>query len=520
MISSNFLSCLTARHTTFMHVFRTRPTSIHPLLPASYNRAKSLTLRPLPLFLACSLALNGGLLQADELTETANQPASQSLRLPDPATQLPLDDLRKFTEVFDRIKKTYVEEVDDRTLLNNAIKGMLSGLDPHSAYLEASAFEDLQENTSGQFGGLGIEVGMENGFVRVITPIDDTPAQKAGVEPGDLIIKLDDKPVKGMSLDDAVNMMRGKPGSKIVLTIVRESETAPIEITVIRDIIKVTSVKSATLEPGIGYVRITQFQASTGDDFSKTITKLKAENNGKIDGLVLDLRNNPGGVLQAAVAVCDALLNEGLIVYTEGRIKSSQLRFSATPGDELDQAPVVVLINGGSASASEIVAGALQDQRRAVVMGTQSFGKGSVQTVMQLTEENGLKLTTARYFTPGGRSIQALGIVPDIEVKRGKFTELESQAFYKEADLAGHLMNDKATDGSGPSNDKNKNESKGKKGQSDKKKAIEPSSELPDSDSVEDSKTPWVKDFQLREALNLIKGLKILGTKVPGRQSS
>ncbi|MCP5162770.1 MAG: S41 family peptidase [Hahellaceae bacterium] len=432
---------------------------------------------------------------ADENNTPAEPAPGPSIKLPDPATQLPLDDLRKFTEVFDRIKKTYVEEVDDRTLLNNAIKGMLSGLDPHSAYLEASAFEDLQENTSGQFGGLGIEVGMENGFVKVITPIDDTPAQKAGVEAGDVIIKLDDQPVKGLSLDDAVNMMRGKPGSSIILTIVRENESAPIEIKVIRDVIKVTSIKSTTLEAGIGYVRITQFQAGTGEDFSNNLKKLKEENGGHLNGLVLDLRNNPGGVLQAAVAVCDALMDDGLIVYTEGRIKSSQLRFSATAGDELDKAPVVVLVNGGSASASEIVAGALQDQHRAVVMGTQSFGKGSVQTVMQLTEDNGLKLTTARYYTPSGRSIQALGIVPDIEVKRGKFTEIESQAFYKEADLAGHLTNNTSS-----TDKKGKNNS----GTSDAEST---------QDENETSKTPWERDFQLREALNLIKGLKILNTK-------
>ncbi|WP_275975295.1 S41 family peptidase [Alkalimarinus coralli] len=431
-------------------------------------------------------------LQTDKAEEN---PQRTVITLPDPAKQLPLDDLRKFTEVFDRIKKTYVEEVDDTTLLNNAIKGMLSGLDPHSAYLEPSAFEDLQESTSGQFGGLGIEVGQENGFVKVIAPIDDTPAQKAGVEAGDLIIKLDDTPVKGMSLDEAVKLMRGEPGSPIVLTIARESESGPIEITIIRDVIKVTSVKTRLLEPGYGYLRITQFQAQTGEDFSKGLEKLKAENKGELNGLILDLRNNPGGVLQAAVAVSDSLLEEGLIVYTEGRIKSSQLRFSATPGDELNGKPVIVLINGGSASASEIVSGALQDQGRAIIMGTESFGKGSVQTVMQLNEENGLKLTTARYYTPNGRSIQALGIVPDIEVKRAKLTELQSQEFFKEADLAGHLSN-------------------GKTEKSDSDKAVEggESSDGDDSSS-NDPSTILERDFQLREAINLLKGLTILSKR-------
>lgn len=439
--------------------------------------------------------------QPEALSLEGNEPATDSelsegaskravITLPDPAKQLPLDDLRKFTEVFDRIKKTYVEEVDDTTLLNNAIKGMLSGLDPHSAYLEPNAFEDLQESTSGQFGGLGIEVGQESGFVKVIAPIDDTPAQKAGVEAGDLIIKLDDTPVKDMSLDEAVKLMRGEPGTPIVLTIARERENGPIEITIVRDVIKVTSVKTRLLEPGYGYLRITQFQAQTGEDFSKGLAKLKEENKGELNGLILDLRNNPGGVLQAAVAVSDSLLDEGLIVYTEGRIKSSQLRFSATPGDELNGKPVVVLINGGSASASEIVSGALQDQGRAIIMGTDSFGKGSVQTVMQLNEEYGLKLTTARYYTPNGRSIQALGIVPDIEVKRAKLTEVKSQDFFKEADLAGHLSNGKAE----------KSDKENKPGNAKTNDENSPSAILE-------------RDFQLREAINLLKGLTILSKR-------
>lgn len=426
-------------------------------------------------------------------------PQRTVVTLPDPEKQLPLDDLRKFTEVFDRIKKTYVEEVDDSTLLNNAIKGMLSGLDPHSAYLEPSAFEDLQESTSGQFGGLGIEVGQENGYVKVIAPIDDTPAQKAGIEAGDLIIKLDDTPVKDMSLDEAVKLMRGEPGEPIVLTIARESENGPIEITIVRDVIKVTSVKTRLLEPGYGYLRITQFQAQTGEDFSKGLAKLKDENKGELKGLILDLRNNPGGVLQAAVSVSDSLLEDGLIVYTEGRIKSSQLRFSATPGDELNGKPVIVLINGGSASASEIVSGALQDQGRAIIMGTDSFGKGSVQTVMQLNEEYGLKLTTARYYTPNGRSIQALGIEPDIEVKRAKLTEVQSLEFFKEADLAGHLSNGK--DEKDTKKEKSANQSKA---------------------NSEDPSEIIAKDFQLREAINLLKGINILNNRTTtiGQDSS
>jgi len=422
---------------------------------------------------------------SDGKATISNTKGRTVITLPDPSKQLPLDDLRKFTEVFDRIKKTYVEEVDDTTLLNNAIKGMLSGLDPHSAYLEPKAFDDLQESTSGQFGGLGIEVGQEDGYVKVISPIDDTPAQKAGVEAGDLIIKLDDTPVKGMSLDEAVKIMRGKPGEPITLTIAREGENGPIEIKIVRDVIKVTSVKTKLLEPGYGYLRITQFQAQTGEDFDKGLDKLTKENEGELNGLVLDLRNNPGGVLQAAVAVSDSLLDDGLIVYTEGRIKSSQLRFSATPGDKLNGKPVVILINGGSASASEIVSGALQDQKRAIIMGTESFGKGSVQTVMQLNEEYGLKLTTARYYTPNGRSIQALGIVPDIEVKRAKLTEVQSSTFFKESDLAGHLSN-------GEAEDKAKAAAEGK---------------------AKDQPSLLDRDFQLREAVSLLKGLTIFGKR-------
>src|SRR5690606_34209611 len=269
--------------------------------------------------------------------------------------QIPLEELRKFAEVFDRIKRAYVEPVDDKTLLNNAIKGMLSGLDPHSAYLEPTAFEELQEATSGQVGGLGLEVGMEDGSVRVMSPIDDTPAPPAGIEAGALITQLDERPVRGIALTEGVSLTRGRPGSPITLTVVRDGEANPLEITLKRDVIRVASIKSLSLDNGYGYIRIAQFQAQTGQDFVNAINKLKRENNGVLKGLVLDLRNNPGGVLHAAVEVADALLEDGLIVYTEGRIQSAKLRFSAKPGDELTGAPVVVLINGGSASASEIV---------------------------------------------------------------------------------------------------------------------------------------------------------------------
>lgn len=395
---------------------------------------------------------------------------------------LPFEDLRTFTEIFGRIKRDYVEPVSDKKLLEDAIRGMLSGLDPHSAYLVADEYQELKEGTTGQFGGLGIEVTMENGFIKVVSPIDDTPAQKAGLKAGDLIVKLDDKPVKGMSLADAVKTMRGEPGSKILLTVVREGAETPLKFTIARDIIKVKSVKNKLLEKGYGYVRISSFQSGTGDNLAESLSALKKENDGNLKGLVLDLRNNPGGVLDAAVKVSDAFLTSGLIVYTEGRIENSEMRFNAAPDDLINGAPIVVLINGGSASASEIVAGALQDQKRAIIMGEKSFGKGSVQTILPTTNGAAIKLTTARYFTPSGRSIQAEGIEPDIALARVKLETLEKSDFtpVKEADLSGHLQNNKTkTNGSAPTEEKSKEE-------------------------VD------VKDYALSEALNLLKGISIM----------
>ncbi len=439
--------------------------------------------------LATSLVALPGLTQAQAADENAEQllegiqaGEKVEIKLPDPEEQLPLEDLRKFAEVFGRIKDAYVEEVDDRQLLESAIKGMLSDLDPHSTYLAPKDYEKLEESTSGEFGGLGIEVGMEDGFVKVISPIDDTPAQKAGVQAGDLIIKLGDQPVKGMSLEEAVKLMRGKPGTVLTLTIMRDGETAPIEIDVERDIIKVTSVKSRMIENGYGYVRITQFQADTGTQFTEALEDLEAEHGAALDGLVIDLRNNPGGILQAAVEASDALLNEGLIVYTEGRIQSSRLRFNAKAGELMPDTPIVVLINGGSASASEIMAGALQDHQRAVIMGTQSFGKGSVQTVIPLDETHAIKMTTARYYTPDGRSIQAKGIRPDIEVKPAELTEIDGRPFFTEADLSGHL----------------EGQDEGKKDEAKPKESAE---------------SPANRDFQLRSALNLLKGMRILNKR-------
>ncbi|MBK5966621.1 peptidase S41 [Thiocystis minor] len=402
---------------------------------------------------------------------------------PSQAQNLPLDELRTFADVFGRIKADYVEEAEDKSLIENAIRGMLAGLDPHSAYLNDEEYRDLQVGTSGEFGGLGIEVGLEDGFVKVIAPIDDTPAHRAGVQAGDTIIRIDDKPVKGLSLNDAVKLMRGEPGTKIQLTILRGPDQKPFELTIERAVIQVASVKSRTLEPGFGYVRLANFQGPTTEDMLKAIEELKRANDGVLNGLVLDLRNNPGGVLNGAVGVSDAFLTGGLIVYTQGRVKDSKMQFKAGPDDVLAGAPIIVLVNGGSASASEIVAGALQDNKRAVIMGTQTFGKGSVQTIVPIDDTSALKLTTARYYTPSGRSIQAQGITPDIKLERGEFKPLTEQdmSALKEADLIRHLGQETPAD------------------QAKEKTA----------------KSPLVaEDFQLAEALNVLKGLNILGRSV------
>ena len=399
---------------------------------------------------------------------------------------LPLEDLRTFTEVFARIKSDYVEPVEDKVLLENAIRGMLTGLDPHSAYLVPEDYQDLQAGTSGEFGGLGIEVGMEDGFIKVIAPIDDTPAQRAGVEAGDLIIRLDDTPVKGMSLADAVNLMRGQPGTSIVLTIVREGRDGPIRITIKRDVIQITSVRSRTLEPGFGYIRISQFQNRTGQNLRDAVARLRDDAGDELRGLVLDLRNNPGGVLSAAVSVSDAFLKEGTIVYTEGRMDEAKLKFSAKGSDILDGIPLVVLVNAGSASASEIVAGALQDHRRAVIIGEKTFGKGSVQTILPLDNGSALKLTTARYYTPSGVSIQARGIVPDITLDRMEVSPVDAGSGVKESDLVRHLENEGTGDKGGAATQA-------------------------EQEQDEPEEVPLVqRDFALYEALNLLKGLHVL----------
>ena len=400
---------------------------------------------------------------------------------------IPLEQIRSLSEVFGKIKDNYVEDIPDKTLLENAIRGMLTGLDPHSTYLDAASFKELRVGTSGEFGGLGIVVGMEDGFVKVISPIDDTPAQRAGIKAGDLIIRLNETPVKGMSLDEAVKIMRGKPGSTIDLLVAREGEDKPLKFTVKRAKIKVKSVRYRTLDKGFGYVRISQFQKRTTKDLRNAISKIKKENKGKLYGLVLDLRNNPGGLLDSAVSVSDTFIKKGNIVSVKGRDNSGELKHQATPVDHINGIPLVVLVNGGSASASEIVAGALQDHKRAVIMGQKTFGKGSVQTVVPLGNNTAIKLTTARYYTPSGRSIQAQGIEPDIALDKLKVSEDKDDGFaqIKEANLKKHLTNDTAK------KDKAKDKEQAQK------------------DRISLAK----EDYELYEALNLLKGLRLLQSR-------
>ncbi len=350
--------------------------------------------------------------------------------------------LNLFGDVFERVRADYVEKPDDSQLVESAINGMLAGLDPHSSYMDPKSFRDMQVQTRGEFGGLGIEVTMEDGLVKVVAPIDDTPAAKAGVMANDIITKLDDDQVQGLTLNQAVDKMRGPVNTKIKLTIVRKGADKPIEVSIMRDVIRVKSVRSHPEGEDVGYIRITQFNEQTTDGLKQAINDLNNQLGAdKIKGYIIDLRNNPGGLLDQAISVSDTFLDKGEIVSTRGRNPEETQRFNARPGDMTKNKPVIVLINGGSASASEIVAGALQDHKRATLVGTRSFGKGSVQTIIPLGAGNGaLRLTTARYFTPSGRSIQAKGIVPDIEVLQNVPDDLKSQTDSKgEASLRGHL---------------------------------------------------------------------------------
>ena len=429
---------------------------------------------------------------------------------------LPIEELRTLSEVFDAIKLGYVEPIDDKTLITHAISGMLSNLDPHSTYLDPDAYKDLQVGTQGKFGGLGIEVGMEDGLVKVVSPIEDSPADRAGIKSGDLIFKLDDTLVKGLTLSDAVKRMRGKPKTQIKLSILRKGEEKTIEITLTREVIKVQSVKSKRLEDNYGYLRITSFQENTGASLVKHLNDLYKP--GPLKGLVLDLRNDPGGLLNGAVGVSAAFLpQKTLIVSTDGRTPDAKHKFFAAPEDyvrnvkddyiknlpaEALKVPMIVLINGGSASASEIVAGALQDHKRAIIMGTTSFGKGSVQTVIPLPGGAAIKMTTSRYFTPSGNSIQAKGITPDIVVEES--ANGTSVARLHEADLEKHLDNPIDKD-AGTIN-------KGAKTPATKPKST-PKDEADDSNEPPSRELASKKDYQLSQALNLLKGLQIMQKK-------
>ena len=434
------------------------------------------------------------------------------------ATALPIEELRSFADVFNAIKTGYVEPVEDKKLITQAISGMLTGLDPHSQYLDADAFKDLQVNTHGEFGGLGIEVGMEDGFVKVISPIEDTPAYRAGIKAGDLIVKLDDTPVKGMTLTDAVKRMRGKPKPQITLTIVRKGENKPIVVTITREVIKVQSVKSKVIEPGFAYVRLTQFQEDTANKLVEHLNKLWKQ--GPVKGLVLDLRNDPGGLLHGAIGVSAAFLPpKTLVTSTDGRTEDAKRKYVASPEDYLrgsrtdflkdlpadaKTVPMVVLVNGGSASASEIVAGALQDHKRALIMGTQTFGKGSVQTILPLTANTAIKLTTARYYTPNGRSIQAKGIVPDIVVE--ETANGGSGPRLREADLDRHLENDKEKDKeAAPPPAKPQTKAPAPKGK--------PAKDEPEEEEKPRFEIASKSDYQLSQAVNLLKGLQIMRAK-------
>ncbi|MES2355749.1 MAG: S41 family peptidase [Pseudomonadota bacterium] len=470
--------------------------------------------------------------------------SAQADRTPIAQLPLPIEDLRIFSEVFGKIKSDYVEPIDDKKLIKEAINGMVSGLDPHSAFLDQEAFRELQVSTQGEFGGLGIEVGMEDGFVKVISPIEDTPASRAGIKPGDYIIKLDDTAVRGLSLNDAVKRMRGKPQTPIRLTVMRKGEEKPLVFTLVRDVIKVKSVKSKTLEPGYAVIKITQFQEQTGENLAQAIQQIFKDNPQGMKGLVLDLRNDPGGLLNSAVAVSAAFLpKDALVVYTDGRIEDSKMRLFATREnymrggpfreDYLNKlpaaaktVPIVVLVNQGTASASEIVAGALQDYKRATVMGTQTFGKGSVQSIVPLNNNTAIKLTTARYFTPNGRSIQAKGITPDILVEDPALSSEDRGLSLREADLEHHLVGDdersakpEASAPAAPKPDASPQSKSGVKAKPEVSVANKPATKDGDKEkkarALRRGEIDEKDDFQLSQAINHLKGIPVVASVKP-----
>ncbi len=393
---------------------------------------------------------------------------------------IPYQQLQRFSAAYTQIRDKYVEEVSADKLIDGAINGMVQKLDPHSSYLSKDMLREMRVETKGKFGGLGIEVTMENGFIKVVSPIDGTPADKAGLEAADLIVRIEDTPTKDLTLMEAVKKMRGEPGTKIKLTVIREGFDKPRDFTITRDIIQIESIKSRMLTEKIGYIRIVQFQESTASKLRQAVNQLRGDRQAPLAGLVLDLRNNPGGVLSAAVETADAFLRKGKIVYTKGRVESSDMTMHADSASVLEGAPMVTLVNAGSASASEIVAGALQDHGRAIIMGLPTFGKGSVQSIIEMEDGGGLKLTTARYFTPKGGSIQAKGVHPDIEVKPLEVKQPEKDgAALTEGDLPGHLKTRQPT--------QEEKTQEGEKGQG------QPPS--------------YLEDYQLTQAVNLLRGI-------------
>ncbi|MBC7499914.1 MAG: S41 family peptidase [Herminiimonas sp.] len=457
---------------------------------------------------------NIGLIGLGMLAGVAGSMQFDAMAQKNAGSPLPVDELRQLADVFGLIKSDYVESVEDKKLLTEAITGMVASLDPHSAYLDKKAFKELREGTQGKFVGLGIEVGMEDGYVKVISPIEDSPAYKSGIKAGDLITRLDNTPVKGLTLDEAVKRMRGEPNTKITLTIARKDEDKPVVITIIRQEIRVQSVKSKVIEPGYAWLRVSQFQEPTVDDMAKKITAIYAQEP-NLKGLVLDLRNDPGGVLPGAIGVSAAFLpKDAVIVSTNGQLPDSKATFlarrefygSRVAGDPLaklpdavKKVPMVVLVNTGSASASEIVAGALQDYKRAIIMGSQTFGKGSVQTIRQLSSDTAVKLTTARYYTPNGRSIQAKGIVPDIMVDEYADGDGLNGLRLREADLTKHLSNDKEAEAASKNRVDEMEEEQRLIAVAKKRKPLEFGSK---------------EDFQLAQAVNQLKGLPVQVSKV------
>jgi carboxyl-terminal processing protease len=434
-------------------------------------------------------------------------------------SQLPLEELQQLAAVFGMVKSDYVEPVDEKKLINDAISGMVSGLDPHSQFFDKKTFKEFREGTTGKFVGVGIEIGMEDGLVKVVSPIEGSPAFRAGMKSGDLITKIDDTVVKGLTMDQAVKKMRGEPNTKVVLTVFRKAESRSFPVTIVREEIRVQSVRAKMVEPGYAWLRVSQFQDRTVDDFARKLDELYKQDP-NLKGLVLDLRNDPGGLLEGAVAISAAFLpGDAVVVTTNGQIADSKATFKATPSDYLrrggsdplrklpeavKKVPLIVLVNEGSASASEIVAGALQDHKRATIMGAQTFGKGSVQTVRQLSQDTALKITTARYYTPSGASIQAKGIVPDVMLDETAEGNLFAALRVREADLEKHIQSGQSAEQKDEAREKAREEARKKLEEETAKRAAAPKP-LPEFGSAE--------DFQLAQALNRLKGKPVLVSK-------